>query len=108
MSNELIAAIATSAAAGLVGLAFFFWKEKKETRLRTVSWAVAIAYNITNEVAKMTPNAVDDKVAYALGVFKDALAVRGYSPSDGDTEAAKLEWQALHGQEKIAEGIANP
>lgn len=103
--DKTIALVASIAVPLLVALARGFWKDKTDGRLANIQWAMGLAYNITNEIAKRTENKVDDKVAVAIGFFERALRQQGITPTAQETELARMQWQALHGQEKTAEAL---
>lgn len=104
--EDLIAAVVTVLVPALAALVRLWLKDKDAERAQMLRWAVDVAYNVTNEVAKHTETKVDDKVAHALGVFREALAVSGASPTAEEEKAAQLAWKAMHGAEKEAEALA--
>lgn len=100
LSDDTIATITAIVVPALVALARIFFKDAAVKHQDAVEWAVGVAYNVTNEVAKHTATQVDDKVAFALGVFRDALKTKGVQASVDDEAAAKLAWKAMHGADK--------
>lgn len=106
--EKLVATVVGFAVPVLVGVMRQWWKDRADVRMERIRWAAGLAYNVTNEVAKFTETKVDDKVAYALGVFVQALGKAGIKPTDAEVAMAKLQWQAMHGAEKMALSIASP
>jgi hypothetical protein len=65
------------------------------------------AYHTTEEVAKKTPNLVDDKVAYGLGVAVRMLRKAGFDPEDTETRSLiEGHFQAINSQAETAERLA--
>lgn len=62
--------------------------------------AVAIAYDVVNDIAAKTPNKIDDKVAVGLDVLRQYLGLHGVEATPVDEAKAKLLFQAMHGSEK--------
>ena len=81
------------------------WADKTDARLALVDQLVTIAYHVTDEVSRLTPNKVDDKVAFALGELQRLLrANRKPELSPGEAELAKAKWSAMHVLEVKAAG----
>jgi hypothetical protein len=90
-------------------LAFFrvILKDAAQKREEVFAWAVNAAYHAVNELAAMTENQVDDKVAAALRYLDTALAAqRGSGATPAERARAQVEWKAMHGLEKKAEELA--
>lgn len=98
--EQLVGAAAAVVVPLFLVIAAKVWGEMKSARIAQVEKAISIAYNATNEVAKYTATKVDDKVAYALGVFRDMLRSQGYTPTVDDEVIAKAGFKAMHGVEK--------
>jgi len=110
--TTLISAITTAVATLLVVLLRNFAKDKAEQRLKMLINLAHCAYIITAEVARKTPNQVDDKAAFALDVLRKALADRGAAPLT-EVEQAKAEfaWRTMHSDEnlnRMPPGTAQP
>lgn len=76
------------------------WKVNK-----IVTVGVPIAYHVVNEIARRTPNKIDDKIAEGLRVLKEYLKTEGVKDSEVTEEhlaKARLLFDALHAQEKEA------
>jgi hypothetical protein len=101
--DKTLAAIATAVAAIIVALVRSFAKERHQL----ITKLVEAAYWATAEVAIRTPNTIDDKAAYALGVLHKMLAAEGASSlTRREEERAELQWQAMHGVEKVQQKLA--
>ena len=61
---------------------------------------VEVAYNIVNDVAKRTPNEVDDKVAMGLKALRDYFATHNKVLSPAQVDRAKLLFQSMNGAGK--------
>jgi hypothetical protein len=85
---------------------FFVGKWFKANQARAESnfeLGVKLAYNIVSEISIRTPNTVDDKVALGLKYLRDFLDTNGQKMKASDEAKAKLLFQAMHGEEKLAE-----
>lgn len=81
------------------------WADKTDARMELVDRLVTIAYHVTDEVSRLTPNKVDDKIAFALGELNRLLkANRKRELTPGETELAKAKWSAMHALESKAAG----
>ncbi len=107
LSDPEVITLAVSALVG-GGIALYrSWKkDKAETHLRWLGQATSIAYYSVNDIALRTANKIDDKVAKALGYFRDELARRGYVPTAKEEEDATARWKAMHGAELTAAKLA--
>ncbi len=83
----------------IIGWLFKAKKDRADTIFRT---GVGIAFNVVNDVSKMTPNTIDDKAALALGYLDQFLGTYNQKMSPADEERAKLMFKALHGSETPA------
>jgi hypothetical protein len=82
------------------------WKEKAKERIQAVSYAIHLAYAVTNEIARKTSNGVDDKVAVALRVLDKSLEAQGLRPAtEQERQLARLSFDARHGEEKSARAL---
>jgi hypothetical protein len=100
--GTLISAVATGVAILIVELVRRFAKEKAADRLTTISNLAHAAYIITAEVARKTPNTIDDKAAFALDVLRTAVAERGLAPlTPEETRRAEFAWRAEHSAENL-------
>lgn len=71
-----------------------------DERRAFVARALDVGYGFVNEVARLTPNTIDDKFALFLKAANEHLRAQGkreLSPSE--VEAAKLAVKARHGDE---------
>src|SRR5690348_7899481 len=97
-NSTMLGAIATAVATIIVALVRSFARE----RHKLITKLIDAAYWATAEVAIRTPNTIDDKAAYALGVLAKMLAAEGASAlAPREEERALLQWQAMHGLEKV-------
>lgn len=92
-----LAGIIAAVAAFILRLVF---KENAAAKEKLVLIAVEVAYNVVNDISKRTENKIDDKIALALGVFRDYLGASGVAPTQADEARAKILWSAMHGQGK--------
>lgn len=79
-----------------------WFKTNKERAQSNFAAGVKCAYLIVSEISIRTPNQVDDKVALGLKYLSDYLNAEGQKLSAADAEKAKLMFQAMHGEEKLA------
>jgi hypothetical protein len=105
--KELLLKLLTSdtfltGAGTFVGAAVYFFlrSRKAEKREGTVDKAAEYAFKIVNDVAKLTPNKIDDKVALGLKSFHEYLATHKVTATEDEVARAKLVFKALHGDEK--------
>jgi len=63
---------------------------------------IPIAFNVVQEIARLTPNKVDDKVALGLKALADYAATHGVTPTEDHEDRAKLVFQAMHAESKAA------
>ncbi|MCP3065780.1 hypothetical protein LXT21_44140 [Myxococcus sp. K38C18041901] len=94
--------VASLVVGGVVALARTIWKDKAEERLHSVGYVINLAYYAVNDMSLRTENKVDNKVAEALRIFRDQLALKGYVPTDREVAQAKAAWTAMHGAELTA------
>lgn len=100
--DTMLGAIATAVAAIIVALVRSFARERQQT----IANLARAAYMATAEVAILTPNTIDDKAAYALGVLNEMLAAEGASSlTSREKTRAELLWKAMHGAEKVQERL---
>ena len=99
--QQLTVAICAVAAGLFVHLAKAIWDINTERRMKMIQQAIAVAYGVTNEVAKFTDTKVDDKIAFALGELKKQLEARGVSMTPDVITQAKGAWAAMHAEEKL-------
>jgi hypothetical protein len=70
---------------------------------------IKLVYGAVAELARKTPNEVDDKAALALKKLGELLAAQGSAPlTAGETLKAKLSFDALHVSEKTTETLLTP
>lgn len=89
--------------AQVLGVAFFagaawFWKQE-ETRKKAEEWfiqGVPVAFKVVDEIAKKTPNKVDDKIALGLKVLADFMGTHKAKLTGEQAERAKLLFHAIH------------
>ena len=74
--------------------------EKFTRNQKLFEMGVDVAYNIVNDLAKRTPNEVDDKVALGLKALSDWFKAHGQTLSAAQSEKAKLLFQAMNGAGK--------
>lgn len=78
-----------------------------EVRRRRVAKAVYHAYQIVNDVDEERGDDKLDKVVFGLKAADDWMKANGWRPLKSDeVVVAKLQFQALHGEEKQAVKIA--
>lgn len=96
-------------AAVLAGAAWGVRKFKlSESRMRLIGAGIDLAYGAVNEMARKTPNAVDDKAAAALKVLADYLRASGQAPpTAGEEVAARIAFDAKHAAERQVLALAN-
>lgn len=98
--NPTVISVLGSVILFLLGQWFKSSKDKAESNF---TLGVKLAYNIVSEISLRTPNTVDDKVALGLKYLRDFLDTNNQKLSAADEEKAKLLFQAMHGEEKLAE-----
>ena len=74
--------------------------EKFTRNQKLFEMGVDVAYNIVNDLAKRTPNQVDDKVALGLKALQDWFHAHGQVLSAAQSDKAKLLFQAMNGAGK--------
>jgi hypothetical protein len=74
--------------------------EKFTRNQKLFEMGVDVAYNIVNDLAKRTPNQVDDKVALGLKALQDWFKANGQTLSAAQAAKAKLLFQAMNGAGK--------
>lgn len=104
--EQIVSAVLVVAVPVLVALGRLILKDRYEKIEEIVTWAIDVGYYVTDEVARKTETKIDDKIAFALGEFRKALASRGLSSNPGLEERAKLAFTAKHGLEKKTEALA--
>lgn len=70
---------------------------------KVIAEALPIAYFGVNEIARRTPNKIDDKVAAGLKILKDYVEASGVKEQEIKPQhlaKAKLVFDAMHAQEK--------
>ena len=103
--EQLVALLASVVVPLFLGIGGWLWKDAAKAKEQTIAKWVQAAYMITEEIAKLTPNKVDDKIAYALGVLTDQLKAAGITPTLAITEQAKATWTAMSGAEKVEASV---
>lgn len=103
--EQLVALLASVAVPLFLGIGGWLWKDAAKAKEQTIAKWVQAAYMITEEIAKLTPNKVDDKIAYALGVLTGHLKAAGITPTLAITEQAKATWTAMSGAEKVEASV---
>lgn len=103
--EQLVALLASVAVPLFLGIGGWLWKDAAKAKEQTIAKWVQAAYMITEEIAKLTPNKVDDKIAYALGVLTSHLQAAGITPTLAITEQAKATWTAMSGAEKVEASV---
>lgn len=106
--EQIVSLLAMVIVPFLLGLARIVWKDKTDSRISKVNAAIGLAYGVTNEAAKLTKTKLDDKAAYALKVFRDALQANGVAPTQAEEKLAQLSWKSMHGQEKTPGTLPSP
>jgi hypothetical protein len=100
LQPEVLAVVGPVVVALVLRLLRAAWKEKAENRERLLEAGIEIAYQCVNDVSKLTPNTVDDKVAMGLGYLREWLGAHGEKLKPVDEAKAKLLFQAMHGEGK--------
>lgn len=77
-------------------------------RLALIGWAADCAYFGVTNLTKLSPSPGLDKTGLALGLFRQALASHGVTPTEAELQRAKLTWDALHGRERLALEVSAP
>jgi hypothetical protein len=103
--EQLVTVLATLLIPLLLGIAGLIWKDKAKERRDTVAQWIRAAYLITEEVARLTPNVVDDKIAYALRVLNERLQAAGITPTAAIGDQARATWTAMSGAEKVESNV---
>lgn len=93
----MITSIVVPAILALIGWLFKSKRDRAEAVFRT---GVDIAYQAVNDVSKVTPNTVDDKIALGLGFLREWLAAHKQTLDPVNEEKAKLLFKAMHGAGK--------
>lgn len=100
VASPIALPILAGALASLVAYVFRkLFKERADKAESDFVWALGVAYNVVNEVARVTPTKIDDKLALGLGFLKEALSHKGQTLNLADEERAKLLFKAMHGRE---------
>jgi hypothetical protein len=86
--------------AALMFLAKAILKDRYDEKAAMFEKAVDVAFNVVNNVAKLTPNKIDDKVALGLKALSEYFKTHGKSASPAELERAKLLFQAMNGAGK--------
>lgn len=86
--------------AALMFLVKMLLGEKFTRNQKLFEMGVEVAYNIVNDLAKRTPNEVDDKVALGLKALRDWFAAHGQTLTVAQADKAKLLFQAMNGAGK--------
>ena len=100
MNNETIMTLA-----GILGTALMFllrqiFKDRAEAKADLFRFGVDLAFNVVNDIAKRTPNQVDDKIALGLDVLRKFLATHDVDLKPIDEERAKMLFSAMNGAGK--------
>ena len=96
-SPQVVTVIGSLLAAAMTSFFHAWFKEKSGKAESNFLLGVQIAYLAVNEVAKRTPNEVDDKVALGLRILGEHLAKSNQALSAADAERAKALFSAMHG-----------
>lgn len=100
LSNpEVLAIVGSLLVSGLGFLMRAIFKDKAAKAESNFASGVKIAYNLVNEVARLTPNKVDDKIALGLKFLDETLNQKGQPLKPVDVERAKALFKAMHGRE---------
>lgn len=84
------------------GIAVAKWQLTKERRLLIAS-GINLAYGAVNELARKTPNKIDDKAVEALKQLAAYLETYGAPPpTAAEEQRALIAFNALHAQETLA------
>jgi hypothetical protein len=103
--EQLATVVATILVPLLLGLGTLLWKGNAAAKEATIARWIQAAYHITEEVSRLTPNTVDDKVAYALRVLTERLQAAGITPTAAIGEQARAVWTAMSGAEKVEASV---
>lgn len=98
LSDDVVKVVATGVAMGLVWGLRMLLKDKADLAERVLAVGIKVAFQVVNDRAKQTPGQIDDKVAEALKVLSEYLALRGLKLDEAAVARAKLEWSAMHGE----------
>ena len=103
--EQLLALLASVVVPLFLGIGGWLWKDSAKQKEEKIAAWIRAAYLITEEVAKLTPTKVDDKIAYALRVLSERLSAAGITPTAAIGEQAKAIWTAMSGAEKVEAGV---
>lgn len=82
-------------------LGLFVKAQKKAAIDKIIDTAIPIAFNVVNEIARRTPNTIDDKVAAGLKVLADYVATHNLELKPEHEARAKMVFSALHAESKV-------
>lgn len=77
-------------------LGLFLKAAKKEAVDRVIDASIPIAFRVVDEIARRTPNKIDDKVALGLKVLADYVKTHDITLKPEHEARAKLVFNALH------------
>ena len=103
--EQLVALLASVVVPLFLGIGGWLWKDSAKQKEEKIAAWIRAAYLITEEVAKLTPTKVDDKIAYALKVLSERLEAAGIKPTAAIGEQARATWTAMSGAEKVEAGV---
>ena len=103
--EQLVTVLATILVPLLLGLGTLIWKGNATAKEAKIAQWIQAAYLITEEVSRLTPNTVDDKVAYALRVLTERLQAAGIAATPTIAEQARATWTAMSGSEKVEASV---
>ena len=103
--EQLLALLASVVVPLFLGIGGWLWKDSARQKEEKIAAWIRAAYLITEEVAKLTPTKVDDKIAYALKVLSERLEAAGIKPTAAIGEQAKAVWTAMSGAEKVEASV---
>lgn len=88
-------------------LGLFLKSQKRAAVDKIIDMAIPVAYKVVDEIARRTPNKIDDKVALGLKVLAEYAATHDIELKPEHEARAKMVFSALHAESKVAETQAN-
>lgn len=100
LTPEVLSIVGSVLGSALLFLFRQIFKDKAAARELLLKTGIEVAFNVVNDLAKRTPNQVDDKVALGLKALAEYLAAHGEVLTPTDTAKAQLVFSAMNGAGK--------
>lgn len=98
-TDDVVKLIGTGLGAGFLYLLGRITNAATRARIDAiVDAAIPIAFSFVEELARKTPNKVDDKVALGLASLKAYLDTKGLEITEAQKDRARLVFSALHAE----------